>query len=160
MDRGFYYLVTASVYDSKYKGGDGIERNTINNGNFVGNVLYGKEWTFGKDKNSRFGVNGRFYINGGNRQSPVDYNQSIIKQEVVYDDSQLFETKIPTSNRLDLTLSFARNRPKYTSTISVQILNVLSSVISYDQDYDFVKNEVVEIEGKGMLPNVSWKIDF
>ncbi|MFC2096093.1 carboxypeptidase-like regulatory domain-containing protein [Bacteroidota bacterium] len=160
LDRGFYYLVTASIYDSKYEGGDGVERNTAFNGNYVGNILLGKEWTIGKSKNNRLGINGRYYFNGGARQSPINYAQSDLEQEVVYDDSRLFEEKAPNTSRLDLTLSFSRNRPKYTSTLSVQMLNVLGSVITYKQNYDFVKNEVVEFEGKSNMPNVSWRIDF
>jgi hypothetical protein len=50
LDKGFYYLVTASVYDSRYKGGDDIERNTIFNGNYVANVLGGKEWVLWEEK--------------------------------------------------------------------------------------------------------------
>jgi hypothetical protein len=54
LDKGFYYLVTGSVYDSRYKGGDDIERNTIFNGNYVANVLGGKEWVLGKKKNNNW----------------------------------------------------------------------------------------------------------
>lgn len=38
-------MITASVYDSKYKGGDGVERNTKYNQNFVLNILAGKKFT-------------------------------------------------------------------------------------------------------------------
>lgn len=38
-------MITASLYDSKYKGGDKITRNTSYNRNYVVNGLAGKEWT-------------------------------------------------------------------------------------------------------------------
>lgn len=160
LDRGIYYLVTASVYDSKYVGGDGVERNTIYNGNFVANVLGGKEWNVGKSKNNLFGINGRLYVVGGNRQGLVDKEESFIQKKVVFDNNTLFEDRKPTTTRLDVTLSFTRNRPNHTSTVSVQILNVLGTVISYKQEYDFVKDKVVEMEGRSVLPNISWKIEF
>ena len=41
---GYYGLFTSSLYSSKYKGSDGIERNTAFNGNYVFNALAGKEF--------------------------------------------------------------------------------------------------------------------
>ena len=41
---GWYSLVTASVFDSKYKGSDGVERSTAFDGGYVFNVLGGKEF--------------------------------------------------------------------------------------------------------------------
>jgi hypothetical protein len=85
LDKGFYYLVTASVFDSKYKGGDGIERNTRFNKHFVGNILGGKEWILGSSKNNILGLNGRLYLIGGDKISPIDYTASLAEEEVVYD---------------------------------------------------------------------------
>jgi hypothetical protein len=160
LSRGFYYLVTASFYDSRYKGGDDIERNTVYNGNYVANILGGKEWEVGKKKINRFGVNGRLYIIGGNRTSPVDLEQSLMDETVVYDDTRLYEDQFPTTSRLDLSISFIRNRPKHTSTFSIQLLNALGSVITYSKEYSFVEKNIVEMKATSMLPNVSWKIEF
>ncbi|HRB39652.1 MAG TPA: hypothetical protein PKX86_02930, partial [Bacteroidia bacterium] len=46
--KGYYFLFTASLFESKYKGSDGVERSTAFNGNFVFNLLGGKEWTIRK----------------------------------------------------------------------------------------------------------------
>ena len=35
LDKGFYYLFTASVFESKYKGSDNVWRNTAFNSNFA-----------------------------------------------------------------------------------------------------------------------------
>jgi hypothetical protein len=160
LNKGFYYLVTASVYNSKYKGGDDIERNTLYNGNYVANILAGKEWQIGRKNVNRFGVNARLYAIGGNRTSPVDIEQSLIDEEVVYDDTRLYENQFPSTNRLDLTISFIRNKPKYTNTFSLQLLNALGSVITYSKEYDFVEQNVVELKTTSVLPNISWKIEF
>ena len=40
----FYFLVTASLFDSKYKGSEGIERNTAFNTHYASNILPGKEF--------------------------------------------------------------------------------------------------------------------
>ncbi|MCB0644138.1 MAG: TonB-dependent receptor, partial [Phaeodactylibacter sp.] len=41
--KGYYTLITGSLFDSKYAGSDGIERNTAFNNQYVLNVLAGKE---------------------------------------------------------------------------------------------------------------------
>ena len=60
LKKGFYYLITASVFDSKYKGGDGIERNSLYNKNYIVNLLAGKEWIVGQRKANLFGANIRY----------------------------------------------------------------------------------------------------
>jgi hypothetical protein len=160
LNKGFYYLVTASVYNSKYKGGDDIERNTIYNGNYVANILAGKEWQIGKKKVNSFGVNGRLYAIGGNRTSPVNLEQSLINEEVVYDNTRLYEDQFPATTRLDLSISYIKNKPNYTSTFSLQLLNALGSVITYSKEYSFVEQNIVELKTTSMLPNISWKIEF
>ncbi|HEY4785563.1 MAG TPA: TonB-dependent receptor, partial [Bacteroidales bacterium] len=67
--RNFYYLVTASVFNSKYKGGDGVWRNTRYNKGYALNILVGKEFFIGKNK--VLGINGRLNYIGGERYSPV-----------------------------------------------------------------------------------------
>ena len=52
--KGYYTLLTGSIYESKYKGSDDIERNTAFNGRYVYNVLVGKEIKLGKTKRNSF----------------------------------------------------------------------------------------------------------
>ena len=53
---GYYYLLTASVFNSKYKGGDNVWRSTRFNKNYVCNFLIGKEWLVGKNKQNLVSV--------------------------------------------------------------------------------------------------------
>ena len=48
--RGFYYLFTASIFDSQYTGGDGIWHSTKYDRRFIVNGLTGKEWTMACEK--------------------------------------------------------------------------------------------------------------
>ena len=47
-------ITTSSLYDSKYKGSDGISRNTAFNGNYMVNILTGKEWNIGKKEKTKY----------------------------------------------------------------------------------------------------------
>ncbi|HEY4784630.1 MAG TPA: TonB-dependent receptor, partial [Bacteroidales bacterium] len=86
LQQGYYYLVTASIFDSKYKGGDGIEHNTRYNKHFVFNLLGGKEWTL--NNKNLLSVSGKLTFMGGDRISPLDEKASLVKKEAVYDETR------------------------------------------------------------------------
>ncbi len=65
MSQGFYYLVTASVFDARYRTSDGVWYNTRYNRNYVLNLLAGKEWMLGRNRQNLFGINGRVTFQGG-----------------------------------------------------------------------------------------------
>ena len=50
LNDGVYYMISGSLFSSKYKGGDGKWRNTKYNRQFIINCLGGKEWMLGQDK--------------------------------------------------------------------------------------------------------------
>lgn len=72
MKNGFYYMITASLFKSKYRGGDRIWRNTRLDKSFLVNLLAGKEWMVGRLKQNVLSVNGRLFFQGGGRYTPVD----------------------------------------------------------------------------------------
>lgn len=160
LKNGFYYLATASVFESKYTGGDGIERNTRFNNNYLANLLAGKEWKIGKKQNQILGLNARFYMKGGDRLTPADVVASENAQEVEYDYSRAFENQAPTTYRLDMTANYQINRPGYALIFSVQINNMLASPTTYRDVYDYTLGTVREMQDGKPFPNMSLKIQF
>ena len=63
--QGWYMLSTTSLFDSKYKGSDGVERNTAFNSNYIVNILLGKEFKFGKNKQNAFTLDTKVTTAGG-----------------------------------------------------------------------------------------------
>lgn len=158
MYNGIYYMVTASIYSSKYKGGDGIERETKYNQNFVFNVLAGKEWQ--TKNNNTFGINGKFTILGGKRQSPVDYAKSEEYKYVIYNDSRAFEDQLPTSYYVDMSVNYTINKPKCSHSIIFQAKNLLMQKESLGHAYNFKENTVEPYELTLIYPYLSYKIQF
>jgi hypothetical protein len=158
----YYFLTTLSVYDSKYKGGDGVERNTLFNGNYLVNALGGKEFYLGKGPNKKiFGVNVRTQISGGRRYTPVDLSKSIRTGDTEYDESRAFELRLPNFMNVDLTLTLRKNRKKYSSVWALQLKNVTSSKPVYGYDYNSDTGEIEEDRiGPGILPFLSYKVEF
>src|SRR5690606_10061403 len=101
---GFYYLVTASPFDARYRGGAGLWRPSRFDQRYAVNVLAGREWRVGARR--RFGANARLVAVGGERRSPVDEAASRALEEVVYDEARAFAERAPAVWLLDLTLTY------------------------------------------------------
>lgn len=158
LNKGFYYLFTASYFDSKYKDGDGIERNTLYNSNYVINILGGKEWKI--KQNNILGLSGRIYVKGGNRKTPVDREQSLIEKDVIYDYSKAYQEQWPMMYRLDMSANYRINKSKVSHIFTLQINNVLASPTVFDEVYDYNKNDINKIVKGEPFPSISWKIEF
>ncbi|MCD8538384.1 MAG: hypothetical protein LRY55_00430 [Leadbetterella sp.] len=65
LSAGYYYMLTASVFRSRYKGGDHLWRNTRYSRNYAFNFLLGKEWFYGRNKQNILSANIRLNVPGG-----------------------------------------------------------------------------------------------
>ena len=157
---GYYFLVTASLFDSKFTGDDGIERNTRFNKQYVFNVLYGKEWTVGKQKNKILGINARVNFFGGKRVTPVDAYQSALAEDVILDYSQLFKEKEPSKVHVSATINYRINKKRHSSVWSLQMVNMLLAKENYGLYYNYKSQQVERFEFAVPVPNLSYKIEF
>lgn len=161
LDNNYFWLLTGSLYESKYTGGDGIERNSKYDRTYMVNGLFGKEFFVGKnDKKNILGISVKATLQGGDRKSPLRYNESIASQEVVYDESKAYSVKNPASFYIDLTITYKRNKPKYTGTWALQIKNLLQSPTTFDDVYNYKTNDIEEFNLGAVIPSLSYKIEF
>lgn len=160
MHHGFYYLVTASLFQSQYQGGDGITRDARYNKNYVLNLLAGKEWKVGKNNKNLISANGRFTLMGGDRLSPVDEAASVAAGEVIYDETRAFSAQKPNNFHVHLGMFYRKNRLKHASIWSVQLINVVGSKEFYGYKYNLKTDQVEKDEEMIVLPQISYKIEF
>src|SRR5690606_29972991 len=108
LTRGLYYMMTASLFDSKYLAGDGRWYNTRYNRNWITNALVGKEWMFGMDMLS---VNLKASILGGKRYTLVDETATFAHpdKEVQYDETRTYSKQFPPMFIGDFSLSYKMN---------------------------------------------------
>jgi hypothetical protein len=158
LTQGFYFLFTLSVFDSKYKGGDDIQRNTRYNRNFVVNALTGKEWIV--RKNNLFSINTRISIMGGERYIPIHHAQSLISQYTVYDYTNAYRNRFPTNYYIDLSLNYKINRPKFSHSFIVQVKNILKQKEYIGHYYNYITTEIETSGFSLILPYVSYKVEF
>ncbi len=158
--KNYYFLVTGSLFDSKYRGGDGRTYNTRWDYGYVTNLLGGREFYMGRDKSKILGINARMVFQGGERTHPVDEAESGLEQKVVYDYSRAWESRFPNTFFIDFTLTLRVNKPRYASTLGIQIKNLLLEKSIYDHYFNS-ETQAVEVRGEGFIfPNISYKIEF
>jgi hypothetical protein len=158
--KGYYYLVTASIYDSRYTGGDGVERNTRYNKGYVINLLGGKEWRIGGSKQDLIGANFRFTYMGGDYIVPVDEAGTSEAGEIVLDYARAYEEKLYDAPVLSMTLNYQRNRARHASVLSFQIINALGYKEFEEFSYDPSTNTIHMEKDRLIIPNISYKIMF
>jgi hypothetical protein len=156
----YYFLVTGSLFDSKYKGSDGIERNSRFNNNYIANMVVGKEFIVGKKKNSAIDINIRGTYAGGQRYTPIDIEQSIAQEQEVRIDNEAFSKQRPEFMRFDFKVSYRRNKKKTTRVWELDIENVTNTLNITGDYWDYKKEQVVEYTQLGLLPNISYRIEF
>jgi len=162
LSRGHYYMLTGSIYDSKFKAANGEKYNTRFNGNYMLNLVGGKEWTLRKRKKKErtFGVNGKFVLAGGRRQTPLDEEATLREGDVIFDNSRLYSIKGDTYGRLDLGLSLTSNRAKSSHTIKLDIQNITNRENVYSFRYNPETLEKKAETQTGLFPFLNYRIEF
>ena len=157
---GFYYLFTASIFESKYTCGDEIERDSRFNRNVVINALAGKEWRVGKENNNLFGISGRLNLMGGDRYTPCDRAASLDARAVIDDNTRYLGEQNPFSYHFDCTIMYTFNKPNHSTKWALQVKNALGSKEQYGFVYNFRKQDVIRDEMTIVIPVLSYKIEF
>lgn len=155
---GYYYLATASVFRSRYRGGDGVWRGTRFDQGYAVNGLFGKEFALG-ERGNLLGLNARLALVGGKRRSPVDLAASRAREEVVYDTRRAFTDREPALVLLDATVTYRINRRRFAEVWALQVKNVLATK-EVALDYNFATGMVDEVRDGYPLPVLSYKIVF
>lgn len=156
----YYFVITASLFDSKYMAMDGKWRNTAYNVNYVLNALGGKEFVIGKRKNNIFALNAKVIWRGGQRITPIDLPASIVANETVYQNDKAFTEKLPDYFRIDFGMSYRRNKKKYSWTLSFDAQNIINRQNVARKVYNPETQQVVVARNLGIVPVVSYKVEF
>lgn len=165
LSKGFYYLATGSVYDSRYKGSDGVERNTVFNGSYTFNLLIGKEFLLSRKtedskKQHKLAVDFKMTRAGGQRFTPLNLEQSILTQQAVYIDEEAYSGQFPDYWRSDLKIAFKINGRKITQEIALDCTNIFNQKNVLSQTFNRSKGEMDNIYQLSRMIIPQWRITF
>lgn len=158
--RNYNFLVTASLFDSKYTALDGVERNSRYNLGYVANVLGGKEWQVGKNGKDRvISASLKFSLVGGQHYTPIDLDASIAAGEEE-EVANSWGSKAPAVTKLDVVLAYRINRPKASHEFKADVQNVLGNDSPVYFYYDEDNKNIEEVPQMGMLPVLQYTLRF
>ena len=150
--KGYYFLATTSFFDSKYKGSDGVERNTAFNTHYVFNVLVGKEVKVGRKKSNVLAVNLRLSTVGGRYFSPLNVAASRSRGEAVYDGSRAYSQQQTPYFRTDLKLAYRKELAKSTLEIALDLQNLSNNKNIFQQTYNTRTQGIANQYQQGFFP--------
>lgn len=157
--QGYYFLFTTSVFDSKYKGSDGILRNTAFNGHYVLNILAGKEFKVGK-KDNVLNLDWKVTTAGGRYITPVDFESSQKSGTEVRREHEAYSQQLKQYFRTDFKISFRMNRKRITQEFSLDLQNILNTKNVFIQRYNTRTNQVNTEYQMGFFPIPQYRILF
>lgn len=150
-DKGYYFLITSSLFNSKYKGSDGIERNTSFATGHVFNALAGKEFRLGK-KGSVLALNLKLTNVGGRHYTPIDLDKSRLEGKAVYTDALAFSQKQPDYFRTDLKIAYRKEYKKSTLELAMDLQNLTNNKNLFAQFYDTRTGKIVTVYQQSFFP--------
>lgn len=162
--KGLYYLFTASVFDSRYRGSDGIWRNTAFNNNYVGNLLAGYEIKIGSSarRNMVLDFNIKVLYAGGQRYLPFqtvwDDDHQLYGREWLH--NQAFENRYDDYFRTDFTIGFKMNTGSVTQEWGIEVTNLFNNQNIHSLGFDKQTGEQTITPQLPMMIIPQWRIRF
>lgn len=166
-DNGLYYIFNASFWRSYYTGGDGIQRSSAFDNKFNLRFIVGKEYKLrasatkkGIDRFRAFSWNESFNVLGGQVYTPLDFVNSKLEQETIYDESLAFTQTGETLLFLDFNFSYTINKKERKTVWAIQIKNLLNNGNALYREYDTVLDKEVVVKSTSFFPNIYYRLEF
>jgi len=158
---GYYGLFTSSIYSSKYKGSDAIERNTAFNGRYVYNILGGKEWKVGSENQNKISIDFKLTNAGGRAYTPIDLTASQSIGYGVY-SSDAYSDYYSNYFRMDFKIGFTHNSRtrKLSQSFSLDLQNITNNENVFSEEYEEKTGAIKTTYQLGFFPNFIYKLQF
>ena len=163
----YYFIFNTSIYESKYKTLDGKTRNTRFNGNYLINIIGGKEFVgLGKKNNQTIGVNAKFFMGGGQRIIPLlrDAQGNVAanpQTNTYWDYDKAFESTLEDIYQITLSMSYKIERPSTTHEFFINLENITNHKGKLTEYYNSKAPDLVGHTTQfGLLPNFMYRLYF
>lgn len=158
LHHGLYFLVTSSIFTSKYKGSDNVWRNSAFDGRYVVNILGGKEFSI--NQKTSFGIDSKFAIAGGQRYTPFDVPASKASGYVIYQENKAYSLHNNAYVRWDLKFTFTRSAKHITQKWYVDLQNLTNNKNIFSRQLNPLSGTIKEVYQIGFFPNINYRITF
>lgn len=160
--QGFYGILSGTYFDSKYKGSDGIWRNTVYNVRYITQLVAGKEFKIGKKKRNLLTFDLRVNHRGGRPYIPILLEESKLAGKEVLDYQHPYEAQIKPYTRIDLKIGARFNGPKnrLSHYFFLDVINIANLSNELQRVYDPVSQTELSSYQLGIIPNIFYQLRF
>ena len=153
--KGLFFILTGSLFDSKYDVGGSEQYNTQFNANYMAALTFGKEWSFKNSGTLQLGVK-MLYLNGL-PSTPLAAVQPY-PERPVYDESRPYSDRAPDYFRPDLRLAWRKGR----TSLSLDVQNVLNieNKRAFGWAYNREQEQWLRRNQAGLIPVLGFRVDF
>jgi hypothetical protein len=158
--KNYYFLFSASVFNSVYDGFDHITRNSAFNVNYALNAAGGYEFVMGKRKWGVMSFGLRATWAGGSPYIPYDVASTVAYGEAMYDWTQAYSPRYPDYKRLAFRFGIRRNLPGYNIEFFMDLQYRTSFTNISLQRINPKTGEIRDFFSMGFFPMGTWRIQF
>lgn len=152
----FFFIASGAYFKSSAN-----NRATRYDGGYTFSFTAGKEYLkMKKDRKRFFSWNSRFLWAGGLNEEPIDLSRTIDELQTVYNHDAGFVNQLNDYFRLDLRLSWRKEKSTSTRTLALDIQNLLSIENEAYSYYDFRMGRVVKQKQLGIIPILVYRVEF
>jgi hypothetical protein len=156
----WFFMFSASLYDSKLQASDKKWYHSDFNGNYILNALGTKEFKWGKKRLNTIGVGGKITFGGGQRYTPYDTLLSQQHEDPVVQDAERNKRQFKPYFRFDVKLNYRCNTKRFTHEVGIDLVNVTMYKNVLRVQYISPQEPAREIYQLGFLPLFYYRLDF
>ncbi|MBI3133456.1 MAG: TonB-dependent receptor [Bacteroidetes bacterium] len=157
--KDYYFMLTGSLYQSSYTAMDGIERDSRYDAGYAANLLFGKEFKFGDQKNNTIAVNVKTSVIGGNRYTPIDLTASQNAGYTVLQNKP-YSAKGDDIFFINLGVTYRLDKPRASHSIKIDIQNLTNNKAAVNEYYNQRTQEIEHSTQLSFIPNLVYTIKF
>ena len=166
-NNSYYFLINGSLFESKYKTLEGVWRNTQYNGNYMINILFGKEFTeLGKKQNKTLAINSKVFLSGGKKYIPLlrdaEGNVAVnAASDNYWDYGKAYNNKLDNVFQLNFSVSYKINKSNTTHEIFLDLMNLTNNQARISEYYDATQpNNIGYVTQFQFFPNLMYRVYF
>ncbi len=158
----YYLLASGTLFNSMYSIPAAAAWSTTRfNGRYAFSFTGGRETEWNRnDKKRTFGIHLRGVYRGGLNEMPIDEAASITAQRTQYRQEAGYSQQLPGYYRLDLRLSISTNKQNSTRTLALDLQNMTSRENVAYRYYDALQGQIIDRNQLGIIPVLSYRVEF
>ncbi len=163
LSRGYYFLLTTSLYDSKYRPSNGKWYSTAYDGGYVINALFGKDFRIGKKSTSKMqwlSMDGKLTAAGGQKYTPIDRELSLQNKRTEYMNDLPYSEKFKDFFRIDIRFAYRLEGKRFSHETGVEIQNLTNRKNPFYSYYNPMLGDLETVYQMGLFPMMQYRIVF